>query len=297
MPNDGQAPPIIPSTSNYSQPAPPPAEAASTYERTPNNAAASVKGKEYIPNPRTPIYSTYGSSVVDVKPDLTPFNKEADLSSLSALTGNALDTLDAMKARTSAATRGSDADGFDPAMPHLPQGNWGNIRGLYSASGFDLIGVLARVAARPNPQIEIGPIDTSVSFLVVDARKYDFPIVYASDSFSTMTGYTNAEIVGRNCRFLQWPDGTGEVGQKRLHTDGNAAYHMKSHIMAGKESQTSLINYRKDGSAFINLCTIIPITWDTDEIAYFVGLQIDLVEQPNAIMSRVSYRHLRMACK
>jgi hypothetical protein len=34
----------------------------------------------------------------------------------------------------------------------------------------------------------------------------------------------------------------------------------------------------------INLVTVVPITWDSDEIAYHVGFQVDLVEQPNAIL-------------
>jgi PAS domain S-box-containing protein len=34
----------------------------------------------------------------------------------------------------------------------------------------------------------------------------------------------------------------------------------------------------------INLVTVVPITWDSDEIVYHVGFQVDLVEQPNAIL-------------
>ena len=30
--------------------------------------------------------------------------------------------------------------------------------------------------------------------------------------------------------------------------------------------------------------TVVPITWDSDEIVYHVGFQVDLVEQPNAIL-------------
>jgi hypothetical protein len=62
---------------------------------------------------------------------------------------------------------------------------------------------------------------------------------------------------------------------------------MRTHIAAGKESQSSLINYAKGGKPFINLVTIVPIPWDTDEIAYFVGFQVDLVDQPNAILDRM----------
>lgn len=77
------------------------------------------------------------------------------------------------------------------------------------------------------------------------------------------------------------------MASRRKYTDGNAVYHLKTHIQSGKESQASIINYRKDGSPFINLVTVIPITWDTDEIAYFVGFQVDLVEQPNAILEKM----------
>lgn len=37
----------------------------------------------------------------------------------------------------------------------------------------------------------------------------------------------------------------------------------------------------------MNLLTVIPITWESDEIDYFVGLQVDLVEQPNAIFQNM----------
>lgn len=162
-----------------------------------------------------------------------------------------------------------------------------NFPGLYSSTGFDMVGILARIAARPNPQINVGPVDMSCSFVVVDARKYDFPIVYASTTFERLTGYTNSEIVGRNCRFLQAPDGHVALGSRRRYTDNNAVYHIKSHMISGKESQASLINYRKGGQPFINLVTVIPITWDSDDIAYFVGFQVDLVEQPNAILEKM----------
>ncbi|CAB4429682.1 unnamed protein product [Rhizophagus irregularis] len=162
-----------------------------------------------------------------------------------------------------------------------------NFPGLYSSTGFDMLGVLARVAARPNPQINIGPVDMSCSFLVVDAREYDFPIVYASHTFEKLTGYSNSEIIGRNCRFLQAPDGHVALGSRRRYTDNNAVYHIKSHMIAGKECQASIINYRKGGQPFINLVTVIPITWDSDEVAYFVGFQVDLVDQPNAILEKM----------
>jgi hypothetical protein len=55
--------------------------------------------------------------------------------------------------------------------------------GLYSSTGFDMLSVLAKVATRPNPKIVLGPVDLTCSFVVVDVRKFDQPIVYASPTF------------------------------------------------------------------------------------------------------------------
>lgn len=73
------------------------------------------------------------------------------------------------------------------------------IRGLYSSTQFDTLSVLSRVYTRPNPKIELGPVDDSVSFVVVDATEDDYPIVYCSQNFHKLTGYGREEIVGRNC--------------------------------------------------------------------------------------------------
>ncbi|KAI7859025.1 hypothetical protein BDC45DRAFT_565118 [Circinella umbellata] len=160
--------------------------------------------------------------------------------------------------------------------------------GMYTSTGFDILSVLVRVVNRPNPQINLGPVDLSSSIVVVDARQYDFPIIYASPMFEHLTGYSSREIMGRNCRFLQAPDGSVAMGSKRRYTDNNTVYHIRNHLFQGKESQASIINYKKSGQPFVNLLTVIPVSYEVDEeISYFVGFQVDLVEQPNLIMQNM----------
>lgn len=165
--------------------------------------------------------------------------------------------------------------------PNIPQ-----YRNAYSSSGFDMLGVLMRVATRPKPQINIGAVDMSCAFVVCDVTQYDLPIVYCSDIFERLTGYTKHEILGRNCRFLQAPDGKVQSGIKRKYVDDQAVLHLKNMINQRQEAQISLINYRKGGQPFMNLLTMIPITYDSDEIKYFVGFQVDLVEQPTSITNK-----------
>ncbi|KAI8967908.1 putative white-collar-1a protein [Mycotypha africana] len=161
------------------------------------------------------------------------------------------------------------------------------LTGVYSSSGFDFIGILSKLVNRPNPQINLGPVDMSCSFLVTDARRYDCPIVYCSPTFEYLTGYNANEIVGRNCRFLQAPDGQVTCGSRRTYTDNQAVFHLKAQMLQNKEHQASIINYRKGGQPFVNLVTVIPITNDNNQVAFFVGLQVDLVEQPNAILEKM----------
>ncbi|KAK9727661.1 hypothetical protein K7432_001645 [Basidiobolus ranarum] len=160
--------------------------------------------------------------------------------------------------------------------------------GLYSNSGFDMLSVLAKVANRPNPQINLGPVDMSCSFVVVDARQFDFPMVYASQSFENLTGYSDVEVIGKNCRFLQSPDGQVTLGSRRRYTDNNSVHNLKKHVLQGKEIQVSLVNYKKGGQPFVNLLTIIPIAYGNgDEVTHFVGFQVNLIDQPNNILQKM----------
>ncbi|KAL0578618.1 hypothetical protein V5O48_003361 [Marasmius crinis-equi] len=165
---------------------------------------------------------------------------------------------------------------------------------VYSASGFDLFSVMARVATRPEPKLVLGPVDFMGSFVVSDARRYDCPVIYVSPTFCRLTGYDESEVIGRNCRFLQSPNGEQARGQVRQYTSHEAVKHLKKNLVADKECQTSIINYKKNGDAFINLVTVIPIrgdelgaSGDEDKVVYHVGYQVDLTEHPNAILQKL----------
>jgi len=144
---------------------------------------------------------------------------------------------------------------------------------LYAPSGFDIVNILVHVAGRPNPQINIGPVDSNIALLLCDATVPDHPIVYCSVAFEHLTKYESPEILGRNCRFLQSPDGKTKPNMRRDDVDNLKA--LKAAIMAGKEMQTNVLNYKKGGQPFMNLLTTIPIPWDSQEVRYIVGFQAD----------------------
>ena len=73
-------------------------------------------------------------------------------------------------------------------------------------------------------------------------RKADNPILYASDGFVKVTGYARADVIPRNCRFLQGK-----------YTDRAAVRRLKIAIDHGQESVELLLNYKKSGDPFWNL--------------------------------------------
>ncbi|VTT69403.1 unnamed protein product [Fusarium fujikuroi] len=152
------------------------------------------------------------------------------------------------------------------------------LKGIHSTSGLDAARVLWLVATRKDPQLKIGHIDMSCSFVVCDITLEDCPIVFVSDSFQTLTGYSRREALCRNCRFLQSPEGEVYRGFPRHFADGVAVYSLKKNVHKRRETQISIVNYRNGRQPFLNHLSIIPIPWDKDEIRYYVGFQTDLVK-------------------
>ena len=66
-------------------------------------------------------------------------------------------------------------------------------------------------------------LDTSPEGLVlVDAQHPDHPVIYVNPAFEALTGYTAAELKGRNLRLLQ-ADDREQDGRQRLRDALRAA--------------------------------------------------------------------------
>ncbi|XWK86731.1 MAG: PAS domain S-box protein [Phormidium sp.] len=107
--------------------------------------------------------------------------------------------------------------------------------------------------------------------VISDARIPDNPIIYVNPAFEEMTGYSAAEILGENCRFLQGKE-TTQPELERLRT-----------AIRQQENCTVLLrNYRKDGSLFWNELSISPIYDDNGVLTHYIGIQIDITERKQA---------------
>eukprot|EP01040_Poterioochromonas_malhamensis_P014526 gene14526-16083_t len=100
------------------------------------------------------------------------------------------------------------------------------------------------------------------SFCIANAISVDVPIVYASPGFLKLTGYEMAEVLGRNCRFLQGPK-----------TDQREVAKMKDAIIDGRDITVVLLNYRKDGKTFWNQIQLAHLKDQSGKTFLIVGIQ------------------------
>jgi PAS domain S-box-containing protein len=106
---------------------------------------------------------------------------------------------------------------------------------------------------------------TRMPIVITDARQTDNPIIFANDAFLALTGYERAEVIGRNCRFLQGPQ-----------TAPEAIDQVRSAMASGRDVAVELANYRKDGRLFWNQLFVSPVRNDSGDIVYHFGSQIDV---------------------
>ncbi|MDB5102248.1 MAG: histidine kinase [Cyanobacteria bacterium RYN_339] len=115
-------------------------------------------------------------------------------------------------------------------------------------------------------------IDASASgIMITDAGQQGHPIIYVNRAFERLTGYPAAEVLGKNCRFLQ--------GQDR---DQPGLENIRTALREQRDGYAELRNYRKDGTMFWNELVIAPIRDDGGRVTHFVGVQTDITRRKAA---------------
>jgi PAS domain S-box-containing protein len=94
------------------------------------------------------------------------------------------------------------------------------------------------------------------------------PIIYANEGFERITGYSVADVLGRNCRFLQGED-----------TDPEAIEEIRRGLRENRELTVEILNYRKDGTPFWNRLSIDPVLDSDGRVTNFIGIQVDITKR------------------
>jgi PAS domain S-box-containing protein len=106
---------------------------------------------------------------------------------------------------------------------------------------------------------------------IADARLPGRPLIYVNEGFERMTGYSAAEALGRNCKFLQGPG-----------TDAVAVTEIRAALDDKRECLVEILNYRQDGTPFWNRLSISPVREPSGEVTHFIGVQSDVTVRRQA---------------
>ena len=103
--------------------------------------------------------------------------------------------------------------------------------------------------------------------LAMSSLEQDTPLILVNRAFCDLTGYDAEDVVGKNCRFLQ--------GEKTTE-----AQRSKLRSFIDDESQNSgrfpVLNYRKDGTPFLNLVFMTRLKDRRGTTRYFLASQFDM---------------------
>jgi diguanylate cyclase (GGDEF)-like protein/PAS domain S-box-containing protein len=104
--------------------------------------------------------------------------------------------------------------------------------------------------------------------VLIDAQGTDHPVIYVNPAFEALTGYSAAELVGRNLRVLQADD-----------RDQDGRHRLRDALSRGETCRVLLRNYRKDGSLFWNEMTVMPLRHADGCVTHYAGHHRDAGER------------------
>lgn len=123
-------------------------------------------------------------------------------------------------------------------------------------------------------------LQTQVEALGRSIEAVDFPMalcraepphdcLYVNSSFQVNTGYSAAELRGRNLAFLQKEEAPYEVRQE-----------IRAALSDGRGCQVLLPNYRKDGSRYLTQLSLLPLFGpDGESLSMYLGFNRDVTAE------------------
>ncbi|KAJ1446197.1 PAS domain-containing protein [Pelagophyceae sp. CCMP2097] len=143
------------------------------------------------------------------------------------------------------------------------------------------VGSAAQQLMEPDFRLMMALQSAQQNFAVSDPSLPDNPIVYASQGFLQLTGYSMSQVIGRNCRFLQGPG-----------TDPKAVDVIREGLREGRDTSVCLLNYKADGTPFWNQFFVASLRDADGNIVNYVGVQCEVNQVP---IEEIKERAKRMA--
>jgi diguanylate cyclase (GGDEF)-like protein/PAS domain S-box-containing protein len=100
-------------------------------------------------------------------------------------------------------------------------------------------------------------------------------ITYSNHGFSEITGFSESEIIGQTCSFVQ-----GESTNKQTRSEIRVA------CKNGTTFHGEILNFKKDGTPFWNELTIDPMRNSAGQVEGFIGISRDITKRKSDEIAR-----------
>lgn len=104
--------------------------------------------------------------------------------------------------------------------------------------------------------------------MITDSTQTDNPIVYVNQGFETLTGYSKAEVMGKNPRFLH-----------KHHPVQTALTEVSTALQEQRKCNVILQNTRKNRAKWWNQLSISPVPDNTGTLTHYIGVQTDITQR------------------
>ncbi|MDP3844715.1 MAG: EAL domain-containing protein [Oxalobacteraceae bacterium] len=126
------------------------------------------------------------------------------------------------------------------------------------------------IAAREKTEHRLQILESAVqssanSIFITSASAPEYAIEYVNPAFERMTGYTAAEVIGRDLRFL--------FGDDREQED---IKNIQEAVRNRRQGHAVIRNYRKDGTLFWAEIYFAPVRDETGQVHHFVVSSYDI---------------------
>ncbi|NML15544.1 histidine kinase famiy protein [Azohydromonas caseinilytica] len=112
---------------------------------------------------------------------------------------------------------------------------------------------------------------TRMPMVITDPNQRDNPVVFINRAFLDLTSYEEAQVLGRNCRFLQGPQ-----------TDPETVAEIRTAVAERRAVAVDILNYKADGTPFWNALFVGPVFDPQGKLLYFFSSQVDITRRRNS---------------
>eukprot|EP01136_Pigoraptor_vietnamica_P008308 Opistho-1_new@43458 len=113
-------------------------------------------------------------------------------------------------------------------------------------------------------------VNTNDAVMITEAEPFDEPgprILYVNEAFTSMTGYTSEEVIGKTPRILQGPK-----------SDRAELARLSKSLRKWEPCEITTINYKKNGEEFWINFTVIPVADETGWFTHWISIERDITE-------------------